>query len=120
MFVSERMSKELITGTPEMKIAEAVNLMRKVRKKRDVEQLITISSADPLNLTGIITPGKRIAAQTGHRVLYKDGKPIATNQGGAIMIDDAVPGNEHWQIKNLLTRKQHPANYHKPHQGPLV
>ena len=98
-------------------LPEAVNLMREVRRKRDVEQLITISSADPLNLTGIITPGKRITAQPGHRILYRDGKPIATNQGGEITIDDAIPGSEHWQIRKLLTRKQHPANYHKPHRG---
>ena len=101
-------------------LPEAVGLMREQRKQRDSEQLITISSADPLNLTGIITPGKRIAAQTGHRILYKNGKPIATKQGGDIEIDDAVPDSEHWQIKTLLTRKQHPANYHKPHQGSLV
>jgi len=101
-------------------LPEAVSLMRGLRKQHDTEQLIAISSADPLNLTGIITPGKRIAAQPGHRILYRDGKPIAINQGGEITIDEDVPGSEHWQIRNLLTRKQHPANYHPPHQGPLV
>jgi ATP-dependent Lhr-like helicase len=101
-------------------LPEAVSLLREVRKQQPDEQLITISTADPLNLTGIITPGKRIAAQAGHRILYKDGKPIATNQSGEIEIDENVPANEHWHIKNLLTRKHHPAAYHKPHQGPLV
>lgn len=101
-------------------LPEAVSLLREVRKKQGDEQLITISSADPLNLTGIITPGKRIAAQPGHRILYKDGKPIATNQSGEIEIDQNIPANEHWQIKNLLTRKHHPAAYHKPPQGPLL
>ena len=91
-------------------LPEAVSLMRAQRRKRDADQLITISSTDPLNLTGIITPGKRITAQTGHRILYRDGKPIATNQSGAITIDDAVPGNEHRQIKNLLVRQQHSVN----------
>jgi ATP-dependent Lhr-like helicase len=101
-------------------LPEAVSLMRQLRKRQDAEHLITISSVDPLNLTGIITPGKRITAQPGHRILYKHGKPIATNQGGEITIDHAVSESEHWQIKNLLTRKQHPANYHKPHRGALV
>ncbi|WP_316367601.1 DEAD/DEAH box helicase [Candidatus Thiodiazotropha sp. CDECU1] len=100
-------------------LPEAVSMLREVRKRKDEDELVSISSADPLNLTGIITPGKRITAQAGHRILYKDGKPIATNQGGEISIDDGVPESEHWHIKNLLTRKQHPANYHKPHQGPL-
>jgi ATP-dependent Lhr-like helicase len=101
-------------------LPEAVSLLRDARKKQDDEQLITISCADPLNLTGIITPGKRIAAHAGHRILYKDGKPIATNQSGEIEIDQNIPANEHWQIKNLLTRKHHPAAYHKPPQGPLL
>ena len=101
-------------------LPEAVNLLREVRKQQGDEQLITISSTDPLNLTGIITPGKRIAAQLGHRILYKDGKPIATIQSGEIEIDRHIPVNEHWQIKNLLTRKHHPAAYHKPPQGPLL
>jgi len=101
-------------------LPEAVSLLREVRKKQHDEQLITISTADPLNLTGIITPGKRIAAQAGHRILYKNGKPVATNQGGEIEIDENIPANEHWHIKNLLTRKLHPAAYHKPHQGPLI
>ncbi|MGB5603360.1 MAG: DEAD/DEAH box helicase [Gammaproteobacteria bacterium] len=101
-------------------LPEAVSLLREVRKQQHDEQLITISSADPLNLTGVITPGKRIAAQAGHRILYKNGKPIATNQSGEIEIDENIPVNEHWHIKNLLTHKHHPAAYHKPHQGPLL
>jgi ATP-dependent Lhr-like helicase len=101
-------------------LPEAVSLLREIRRRQGAGQLITISSADPLNLTGIITPGRRITAQPGHRILYRDGKPIAASQGGEITIDDAVPDSEHWQIRNLLTRKPHPANYHKPHQGALV
>ncbi|MES9993308.1 MAG: DEAD/DEAH box helicase [Candidatus Thiodiazotropha sp.] len=100
-------------------LPEAVGLMREVRKRTDVEELITISSADPLNLTAVVTPGGRIAAQAGNRILYRNGKPIATVQAGEITIDDAVPETEHWHIKNLLTRRQHPADYHKPQQGPL-
>ena len=101
-------------------LPEAVSLLREVRKQQHDEQLITISTADPLNLTGIITPGKRIAAQAGHRILYKNGKPIANDQSGEIEIDDNIPANEHWHIKNLLTRKHHPAAFHKPPEGPLI
>jgi ATP-dependent Lhr-like helicase len=100
-------------------LPEAVSVMRECRNRKDADELVSISCADPLNLTGIITPGKRVAAQAGHRILYKDGKPIATNQGGAITIEASVEKSEHWHIKNLLRRKQHAANYHKPQQGPL-
>ena len=101
-------------------LPEAVSLLRDVRKHINGEQLITISSADPLNLTGIITPGKRIAAQAGHRILYKDGKPVATKQGGEVEIDANIPASEHWHIKTLLTRKHHPTAFHKAHEGPLL
>ncbi|MEJ2592374.1 MAG: DEAD/DEAH box helicase [Candidatus Thiodiazotropha sp.] len=101
-------------------LPEAVSLMREVRKSGASEQLIAIGSADPLNLTGIVTPGKRIAVQPGHRILYRDGKPIATNQGGEIAIDDAIPASEHWQIRNLLTRTPHPASYHQAPGGAPV
>jgi ATP-dependent Lhr-like helicase len=100
-------------------LPEAVSVMRETRNRKDTDELVSISSADPLNLTGIVTPGKRIAAQAGHRILYKNGNPIATNQGGEITIDGSVAQSEHWHIKNLLRRKQHAANYHKSEQGPL-
>nr|MDJ0880802.1 hypothetical protein [Gammaproteobacteria bacterium] len=97
-----------------------VTLIRKTRKQSNDEQMIAISCADPLNLTGIITPGKRVAAQTSHRILYKNGKPIATDQNGDIQINERIPVSEHWQIRNLLTRKPHPASYHQAPRGPLI
>jgi len=101
-------------------LPEAVSLMRKIRKQDSQANMIAISTADPLNLTGIITPGKRIPAQTSHRILYRDGKPVATSQNGDIHIDERIPVTDHWQIKILLTRKPHPAAFHKPPPGPLI
>ena len=100
-------------------LPEAVNLMRKLRNNQNEVQLIAIGSADPLNLTGIITPGKRIGAQPGHRILYRNGKPIAINQGGEISIDTGVPGSDHGWVRGLLTRAPHPVSHPKPHQVPL-
>ncbi|MCG7872270.1 MAG: DEAD/DEAH box helicase [Candidatus Thiodiazotropha lotti] len=101
-------------------LPEAVGQLRELARRPERRQQITISSADPLNLTGIITPGKRIPAQLGHRILYQDGKPVATKQGKTVTIDDCIPENEHWQIHNLLTRQPHPADYHKSEPGPPV
>lgn len=44
---------------------------------RDGNDLVVLSAADPLNLTGIITPGERIAAHTGHRIAFRHGQPVA-------------------------------------------
>lgn len=101
-------------------LPEAVSLLRQTRKQQNKEQLITISAADPLNLTGIITPGRRLAAQSGHRILYKDGMPIASRQNSEIQIHDHIPAKDHWHIKNLLIRKYHASAFHTPTQGPLL
>jgi ATP-dependent Lhr-like helicase len=42
---------------------------------------VTISAADPLNLAGIVTAGDRIRSQSGNRVVYRDGVPLAALEG---------------------------------------
>ena len=42
-----------------------------------VDEWSSVSGADPLNLAGILTPGPRLAALTGNRLLYRDGVPTA-------------------------------------------
>ena len=59
-------------------LPDAVSAMRAVRKQEMRGDLVSLSAADPLNLTGIITPGARVPALTNNRVLYRDGVPVAT------------------------------------------
>jgi ATP-dependent Lhr-like helicase len=65
-------------------LPEAVGQLRAIRRTERSGKLISIAAADPLNLTGIVTPGERIAAQGGNRVLYRDGTPVAALDGGMI------------------------------------
>ena len=44
-------------------------------------ELLTISAADPLNLTGIITGAQRIRGAAGNRIVYRDGVPLAALEG---------------------------------------
>jgi ATP-dependent Lhr-like helicase len=44
-------------------------------------RLITISAADPLNLAGILDPGDRVRTITAHRIVYRDGIPLAALEG---------------------------------------
>jgi ATP-dependent helicase Lhr and Lhr-like helicase len=67
---------------------EAIGLLRSIRKARAAGELITISAADPLNLVGILTPGPRIAAITAHRILLRDGIPIAALKAGQVIALD--------------------------------
>jgi ATP-dependent Lhr-like helicase len=63
-------------------LPEAIGLLRSIRKAPPNGELITLSAADPLNLQGILTPGPRIAALTGNRILFRDGLPIAALEAG--------------------------------------
>jgi ATP-dependent helicase Lhr and Lhr-like helicase len=46
--------------------------------------LISVSGADPHNLAGILTPGPKLPALAGNRVLYRDGIPLAVLQGNEV------------------------------------
>ena len=59
-------------------LPEAIGVLRETRRKpRQRRTLVSLSGADPLNLVGILTPGPKLPALTGNRVLYRDGLPVA-------------------------------------------
>ena len=66
---------------------------------------MSISAADPLNLVGIITPGERVPALAGNRVLYDGGIPIATLIGGNASFLVELDIGAHWEAKNRLVRR---------------
>ncbi|MDE0356235.1 MAG: DEAD/DEAH box helicase [Gammaproteobacteria bacterium] len=66
-------------------LPEAVGLLRRIRRKAPSGRPVPVSAADPLNLTGILAPGPRIAKSTRNRVVYRDGVPVAAHEGGAFV-----------------------------------
>jgi len=54
------------------------NALREIRKQSRSGDLVAISAADPLNLTGVVTPDNACRASPVRRILYRDGIPIAT------------------------------------------
>jgi ATP-dependent Lhr-like helicase len=90
-------------------LPEAVPLLRAARKKSNAGVLVSVSGADPLNLVGILTPGSRLAAVTGNRVLYRDGLPIALFAGGTVQFLDKLDPAQEWQAKKALLRSPVPA-----------
>jgi ATP-dependent Lhr-like helicase len=62
-------------------LPEAVGALRAVRKKARSGALVAVSAADPLNVVGVLTTGRRVPALAGNRVLYRDGIPIAVREG---------------------------------------
>jgi len=62
-------------------LPDAVERLREVRRSAHADRLITISAADPLNLTGIITGEERIRAAAANRIVYRNGVPVAAMEG---------------------------------------
>jgi ATP-dependent Lhr-like helicase len=65
-------------------LGEAVDRLREVRRTPPDGRLLAISAADPLNLTGIVTPGDRVRAVATNRILYRDGVPLSAMEGDYI------------------------------------
>ncbi|MFZ5552104.1 MAG: DEAD/DEAH box helicase [Bacteroidota bacterium] len=88
-------------------LPEAVSLLRSVRKEDKKQTLVSISASDPLNLTGIITPGGRISSIFTNRILYCDGVPVAVKEGKEIkfLVRD-LSQNDEWQLKNALIQRK--------------
>jgi ATP-dependent Lhr-like helicase len=72
------------------------------------DSLISISAADPLNLVGIITPGGRITAHTGNRVLYRNGEPVAVLESNETRFLVELSRTMEWKAKSALLRKVTP------------
>jgi ATP-dependent Lhr-like helicase len=90
-------------------VPEAVGLLRDVRKQPRAGTLVAVSGADPLNLVGILTPGARLPALTGNRVLYRDGVPIALLVAGETRFLEELAPEAQWNARDALLRRQVPA-----------
>jgi ATP-dependent Lhr-like helicase len=88
--------------------ADAVGLLREVRRRPPTLQYVAVSGADPLNLAGIVTPGARLASLTGNRLLYRDGLPIASFAAGEIVFRETLDPREQWEARNALLRRASP------------
>ncbi|MEQ1621733.1 MAG: DEAD/DEAH box helicase [Methylococcales bacterium] len=87
-------------------LPDALNTLRDIRKKTKQGDLMTISAADPLNLTGLVTPGQRVPTQASQRILYRDGVPIAVSVQGKVNFLEKFEDQEQAQLKNALLRGQ--------------
>ncbi|HEX3126154.1 MAG TPA: DEAD/DEAH box helicase [Thermoanaerobaculia bacterium] len=86
-------------------LPEAVGRLRAIRKQPKKGTLVSVSAVDPLNLIGIAVPGERLSALSGNRLLYRDGEPIAVQEGKDVrFLIDLDPATR-WQAQNALVRR---------------
>ena len=100
-----------VAGIPgeQYALPEAVGLLRATRRKKLDGALLSISAADPLNLIGILTPGPRLPALTGNRLLFEDGLPVAVSVAGDIRILTGATSGDAWQLRLALQGRAAPS-----------
>jgi ATP-dependent Lhr-like helicase len=102
-------------------LPEAIGALRETRRRPESNDWTMVSGADPLNLAGILTPGVKLAALAGNRLLFQDGVPLAMLSAGEIrLFGDVDPATEWLARKALLgTRpklaKASPLDFVAPH-----
>jgi ATP-dependent Lhr-like helicase len=94
-------------------LPEAIIQLRKSKKENKNNVLVAISAADPLNLTGIITPGHRIPAFFGNRILYKDGNPIAYMEAKEVRFINEPAQDKKWDLQKSLVQRHIPPRLRK-------
>jgi len=66
-------------------LPEAVEGLRAVRRGHPEQETVVISSADPLNLVGILTPGPRVSPYSNLAIAYRNGVPVEIGPLGVIL-----------------------------------
>jgi ATP-dependent helicase Lhr and Lhr-like helicase len=99
-------------------LPDAIGLLREARRKPASGALVSLSGADPLNLAGILTPGPKLAALTGNRLLFRDGLPIALFAGGEVQFLETLDAGGQWQARKALLRSAAttPSSIHSNHR----
>jgi ATP-dependent Lhr-like helicase len=85
-------------------LPEAVGALREVRRKPMSDDWVSLCGADPLNLAGVLTPGPKLAALTGNRLLYRDGLPVALFAGGEVQFLETLDPATQWEARKALLR----------------
>ena len=63
-------------------LPEAVGELSHVRRIERRGEVVRLSAADPLNLTGALLPGKRVPAVRTNTIVLRDGLPVCGRVGG--------------------------------------
>ena len=90
-------------------LPDAVGALREVRRRAASGEYVSLSGADPLNLAGILTPGGKLAALTGNRLLFRDGLPVASLAGGDVQFLTSLDTATQWEARKTLLRSAAPA-----------
>ena len=66
-------------------LPEAVEQLRQINASQPTGRMEAVSACDPLNLAGILTTGDKTPAMPGNRIVFRDGVPVASLEGGKVV-----------------------------------
>ncbi len=66
-------------------LPDTVTMLRETHRAPAADGMDVVSACDPLNLVGIVTPGERVPALPGNRVVFRDGVPLASLEKGVLV-----------------------------------
>ncbi len=89
-------------------LPEAVGLLREIRRRPAADEWVSLSAADPLNLVGVLTPGPRLAALTGNRLIFRNGLAVAALAGGEVQFLATLDAAMQWEVRKRLLRSSSP------------
>jgi ATP-dependent helicase Lhr and Lhr-like helicase len=87
-------------------LPDAVERLREIRRTPSQGHLVTVGTADPANLAGIVSSGDRLRSATRNKLVYRDGIPVAVLEGDDIRhlapLDSAAVA----QVSRALSRRK--------------
>jgi ATP-dependent helicase Lhr and Lhr-like helicase len=90
-------------------LPDAVERLREIRRTTPDDALVVISAADPLNFTGILTPGDRIRTATASRLVYRNGIPLAAMEGDMLKMLCDVDASIAQEVASAAAGRHAPA-----------
>ena len=89
-------------------LTEAVEQLRAVKRTEPDGNLLVVSAYDPLNLVGILTPGERLPAVRGNRVVFRDGVPLCSLENGSLVnrasVDEATLAQARFLLRSPVLK----------------
>ncbi len=83
-------------------MSETIRQLRLLRDNGSQRELILISAADPLNLVGILDDRPRVPSIASHRLVYLNGRCVATQIAEQLTLAPDVPAELEPTIRDLL------------------
>ena len=92
----------LLAAAPDLKVVATSRIHLGLRAEHEYA-VPTLAAPDPRNLTGVITPGERVASVPTNVVLYRDGVPVAARIGRERrLLRDEASRDERRRIETAL------------------